>query len=130
MKIKFLDLKTVNSIYADELKKEAAEVIDSGWFLNGTKLEKFEKKFSQYINRKYSLFVNSGSSANLIMLSALIESKRLKNNRNIPNLIKKGSFKKYKLSTNNNHRIFVKDILNNYKKILSIREKKESAKWR
>ena len=44
MKIKFLDLKKVNSIYADELKKEAAEVIDSGWFLNGIKLEKFETR--------------------------------------------------------------------------------------
>lgn len=64
-------------------------VLLSNWLLKGQRLTKgklndiFEKKFSQYINRKYSLFVNSGSSANLIMLSALIESKRLKNNRAI-----------------------------------------------
>lgn len=68
-------------------KKEI--VLLSNWLLKGQRLTKgklndiFEKKFSQYINRKYSLFVNSGSSANLLMLSALIESKRLKNNRAI-----------------------------------------------
>ena len=38
--------------------------------------------------------------------------------RNIPNLIKKGSFKKYKLATNNSHRIFVKDILNKWVNII------------
>ncbi len=35
-------------------------------------------------------------------------------NGNISNLIKKGLFKKYKLATNNNQRIFVKDILNKW----------------
>jgi CDP-6-deoxy-D-xylo-4-hexulose-3-dehydrase len=61
----------------------------SNWLLKGERLTKgdltlkFEKKFSEYINRKYSLFVNSGSSANLLMLSALIESKKLKNNKAI-----------------------------------------------
>jgi CDP-6-deoxy-D-xylo-4-hexulose-3-dehydrase len=38
----------------------------------------FEKKWSSYINSKYSTFVNSGSSANLLMLYALIESKKIK----------------------------------------------------
>ena len=61
----------------------------SNWLLKGERLTKgnltlkFEKKFSEYINRKYSLFVNSGSSANLLMLSALIESNKLKNNKAI-----------------------------------------------
>ena len=53
---------------------EKETVLLSNWLLKGQRLtkgklnDKFEKKFSQYINRKYSLFVNSGSSANLIML--------------------------------------------------------------
>jgi len=61
----------------------------SNWLLKGERLTKgdltlkFEKKFSEYINRKYALFVNSGSSANLLMLSALMESKKLKNNKAI-----------------------------------------------
>jgi CDP-4-dehydro-6-deoxyglucose reductase, E1 len=40
----------------------------------------FEENFSQYQNRKYSVFVNSGSSANLVMLYSLMVSGKLKNN--------------------------------------------------
>lgn len=71
------------TITKDEIKNLAK------WLLEGKKLTKgkltveFEKKFSKYINRKYSLFVNSGSSANLLMLSALIQSNKLKNKKAI-----------------------------------------------
>ena len=74
MKIKFLDLKTVNSIYADELKKEAAEVIDSGWFLNGIKLEKFEKNLSKYIGSKYAIGIGNGLDALRLIFRAYIEN--------------------------------------------------------
>jgi len=40
-----------------------------------------EKKWSKWLGRKYSVFCNSGSSANLLMLSALKESNLLKNNK-------------------------------------------------
>lgn len=41
----------------------------------------FEKEWSDYLGCKYSVYVNSGSSANLAMIYALIQSKRLKNNK-------------------------------------------------
>jgi CDP-6-deoxy-D-xylo-4-hexulose-3-dehydrase len=41
----------------------------------------FEKKWSEWLGIKYSVFVNSGSSANLAMIYALILSKKLKNNK-------------------------------------------------
>ncbi|MDA0996374.1 MAG: aminotransferase class V-fold PLP-dependent enzyme [Proteobacteria bacterium] len=59
------------------------------WLLKGNQLTKgkltieFEKKFSKFINSKYSIFVNSGSSANLLILSALLEGGRLKNKKAI-----------------------------------------------
>ena len=59
------------------------------WLMQGNQLTKgkltlqFEKKFSKYLNKKYSVFVNSGSSANLLMLSALIEGGKLKNKKAI-----------------------------------------------
>ena len=34
--------------------------------------KKFEKKFSKYLNSKYAVMVNSGSSANLLAVCALI----------------------------------------------------------
>jgi CDP-6-deoxy-D-xylo-4-hexulose-3-dehydrase len=41
------------------------------WLTSGKYTDQFEKEFSQYINIKYSLFVNSGSSANLLAFSTL-----------------------------------------------------------
>tara|TARA_A100001201_G_scaffold139968_1_gene132526 strand:+ start:644 stop:1798 length:1155 start_codon:yes stop_codon:yes gene_type:complete len=40
-----------------------------------------EKKWSKWLGTKYSVFCNSGSSANLLMLSALKESGYMKNNK-------------------------------------------------
>lgn len=47
----------------------------------GPETLKFEEKWSKYLGVKYSVFLNSGSSANLAMVYSLIESKRLKNNK-------------------------------------------------
>jgi CDP-6-deoxy-D-xylo-4-hexulose-3-dehydrase len=41
----------------------------------------FEEKFSNWLGRKHSVFVNSGSSANLLVLSALQQGDYLKNNK-------------------------------------------------
>jgi CDP-4-dehydro-6-deoxyglucose reductase, E1 len=41
----------------------------------------FEKKWSTWLGRKYSVFCNSGSSANLLMYYALLLSGRLKNKK-------------------------------------------------
>ena len=49
----------------------------------GKLTEKFEIKWSELLDTKYSIFVNSGSSANLLMLAALIESRYLKCGDNV-----------------------------------------------
>lgn len=62
--------------------KEIDNLIE--WLKNYPKLTKgdltleFEKKWSEYLGCKYSIFVNSGSSANLLMVYALIENGTLK----------------------------------------------------
>ena len=56
------------------------------WLKEGHRLTKgnvtieFEKKWSEYLGTKHSVFLNSGSSANLAMIYTLIQSGRLKNN--------------------------------------------------
>ena len=40
-----------------------------------------EKKFAKYINRKHSIYVNSGSSAILLSLATLKSNQKLKNNK-------------------------------------------------
>ena len=48
--------------------------------LNQSKItKKFEKNFSKYLGSKYSIFVNSGSSANLLIAQTLLEGNYLKN---------------------------------------------------
>ena len=47
----------------------------------GPLTKEFEKKWSEWLGTKYSVYCNSGSSANLLMLYALIRSGRLKNNK-------------------------------------------------
>ena len=49
-------------------------------YLNQSKVTKiFESKFSKIIGKKFSIFVNSGSSANLLIAQTLLEGKNLKN---------------------------------------------------
>jgi CDP-6-deoxy-D-xylo-4-hexulose-3-dehydrase len=50
-------------------------VIDSGMFTMGAKVLEFERLFAGYIGAKYSVMVNSGSSANLLMVAALFYAK-------------------------------------------------------
>ena len=41
------------------------------WLASGEEVNKFERSFSKKFGKKYSLMVNSGSSANLVMIAAL-----------------------------------------------------------
>jgi len=53
------------------------DVINSGRFTMGERVEEFEANFSKFIGTKYSVMVNSGSSANLLMVAALFAQKKL-----------------------------------------------------
>jgi len=53
------------------------KVIESRRFTMGEKTRQFEEYFASYFGAKYAVMVNSGSSANLIAIAALIYSGRL-----------------------------------------------------
>lgn len=56
----------------DEEEYEAMRrVIDSGMFTMGKHVAEFEEKFAEYVRSRYCIMVNSGSSANLLMIAAL-----------------------------------------------------------
>jgi len=71
--IKFLDLQKINAQYAEELKQAAAEVIDSGWYLLGEKVQQFERNLAQYIGVKHAIGVANGLDALRLILKAYIE---------------------------------------------------------
>jgi len=76
--VNFLDLKEVNTAYADELKQACARVIDSGWYIAGNELEKFEMNFSSYCGTEYCIGVANGLDALILTLRAWKEMGKLK----------------------------------------------------
>jgi len=68
---------TFNSI-DDKEKKSVNKILNSGIFTMGKYVEKFEKKFANWTGSKYSVMVNSGSSANLLMIESLLRGQRKK----------------------------------------------------
>jgi CDP-6-deoxy-D-xylo-4-hexulose-3-dehydrase len=59
--------------YWDNKETEAAidTFLNGKWITAGEKVYKFEKEFSKKFNTKHSHMVNSGSSANLVLIAAL-----------------------------------------------------------
>lgn len=61
------------------MKKRLRSFIQKAEILSfGSECTEFEKSFAKWQNRKYCVFVNSGSSANLAIIQALINLSRLK----------------------------------------------------
>jgi CDP-4-dehydro-6-deoxyglucose reductase, E1 len=60
----------------DDAEYKAIEnVIKSDMYTMGKEVAKFEKDFASFFDKKYAVMVNSGSSANLIMIAALFYKK-------------------------------------------------------
>jgi len=82
-----MTLKNLNiPLVKDTIDKKDIKLLRK-WLKTNPKLTKgsltieFEKKWSKWLGVKYSVYLNSGSSANLAMVYSLILSKRLKNNK-------------------------------------------------
>ena len=71
--IKFLDLHKINSQYANELKTVASEVIDSGWYLLGERISRFEANLANYIGVKNAIGVANGLDALRLIFKAYLE---------------------------------------------------------
>ncbi len=54
----------------DQTKQDLLEVLDSGWWGKGPKVEEFEKKFAEYVGQQYAVAVNSATSALDLCLKA------------------------------------------------------------
>lgn len=68
--IEYENLHKSNSIFFEELKQSFDETLDSGWFILGKNVEKFEQEFSAYHNSNYCFGVASGLDALLLSLKA------------------------------------------------------------
>lgn len=68
MQVPLLDLKPQFAALKEQIMPEIEEICDSQYFVNGPKVEKFEKEAAEYCNCDYAVGVSSGSDALLISL--------------------------------------------------------------
>jgi CDP-6-deoxy-D-xylo-4-hexulose-3-dehydrase len=70
-----------DTIDSDDIKKLISWLETNPRLTKGDLNVKFEKEWSEWLGKKYSVFVNSGSSANLAALYSLLLSGKLRNNK-------------------------------------------------
>lgn len=76
--VSFLDLKAINAQYREDLIEAATQVIDSGWYIQGSQVKSFESEFADYCGVKYCVGVANGLDALILIFRAYRELGYLK----------------------------------------------------
>ena len=66
--VKLLDLQSITMLHADEYKAAANRVIESGWFLQGKEIQKFEYDYAKYIGTNECIAVANGLDALYLLM--------------------------------------------------------------
>ena len=70
--INFLDLKAINAQYESEINAAIHSVIDSGWYIKGNCVDRFEQNFADYCGTKNCIGVANGLDALILIFKGLI----------------------------------------------------------
>ena len=70
--IKFLDLKKINKPYEDAFQQKLKNILESGWYILGNEVQKFETNFANYCQMKHCIGVGNGLDAIVLTLKAYI----------------------------------------------------------
>lgn len=76
--IKFNDLKKGNDRFKKEFQQTFETFLDSGWYILGSNVEKFEKEFASFCGTKYCVGVGNGLDALILIFKAYIALGKLK----------------------------------------------------
>jgi dTDP-4-amino-4,6-dideoxygalactose transaminase len=68
--IDYENLGKVNKSFFEDYINSFKDVLNSGWFILGSKVKEFEKEFANYLNMKYCVGVASGLDALILSLRA------------------------------------------------------------
>lgn len=68
--IPFLDLKKINSRHREEMIAACTAVVDSGWYIRGEHVARFESQFASYCGAGHCVGVASGLDALVLALRA------------------------------------------------------------
>ncbi len=77
MNVPFYSLDYVNRTLGDALRESFADVLDSKWFIRGSRCTAFEEAFAAYCGKKACVGVGNGLDALTLMLKASIQLGRL-----------------------------------------------------
>lgn len=70
MNVDFLNLQRINKRFTEELREASNRVINSGWYIQGFELNKFESEFAKYCGTKHCIGVANGLDALILTLKA------------------------------------------------------------
>ena len=73
MEVKYLELKKVTAMYADEIHEAVSDVINGGWYLQGASNRQFEQQYAKYCHAKYCVGCSNGLDALTLTLRSFIE---------------------------------------------------------
>ena len=71
--IKYCDLKDITGIYEPQLSEAVSRVVQSGWYILGSEVNKFEHAFAEYCGCKYCIGTGNGLDALTIIMLAYKE---------------------------------------------------------
>ena len=71
--IKYLDLKSVTELHAEEILRAVNDVVKSGWYLRGEANERFERNYAQYVGTRHCIGCGNGLDALTLILRAYKE---------------------------------------------------------
>ncbi|MBT8310763.1 MAG: aminotransferase class I/II-fold pyridoxal phosphate-dependent enzyme, partial [Flavobacteriaceae bacterium] len=75
--IKFLDLKKINGRYEEEFKQGLSRFLDSGRYILGGQVARFEKSFASFCGVNHCIGVANGLDALILILKAYVELGKL-----------------------------------------------------
>lgn len=70
--IKFLDLQKINLRYEADFQQKLSDVLQSGWFILGDEVKKFESSFAAYCGTEFCIGVGNGLDALILIFKAHI----------------------------------------------------------
>ncbi|MEH6538126.1 MAG: DegT/DnrJ/EryC1/StrS family aminotransferase [Psychroserpens sp.] len=76
--IKFLDLNKINARFEDEFSSQFKTFLNSGYYIKGAEVERFEQNFAKYCGTKHCIGVANGLDALFLIFKAYIELGKLK----------------------------------------------------
>lgn len=73
IKVPFFNLEKLNSPFKKDLMRTFEDVLNSGWYIKGGFVEKFEDEFSSFCNTKYCIGTGNGLDALTLIFRGYIE---------------------------------------------------------